>query len=178
MDCADCRHLMNEKLDGSISSEDSRELEKHVSGCPSCRSEWAALEEMDRALRQYPLDRAPGGFERSVMREIIRRVEVRRRAESIAIPVACAAAAAGVAYGVRRVINWEALWSFARGLGEAADDLLAPIAQPAAETTGTLAGWFQHPGVQGAMLAFAVAATLFLGASAIRVVRQFNLDCR
>jgi hypothetical protein len=131
---------------------------------------------MDRALADEPLVRAPDGFEHAVTTEIIRRVEVRRRIESIAIPAACAAAAIGAAYGVHRLVNWETVRSFARGVGQSTSEALAPLAEPAVERSGFLATWLEHPGVQGAMLAFAVVATIFLGVSAIRAARQFTLE--
>jgi predicted anti-sigma-YlaC factor YlaD len=178
MDCATCRALMNARLDGTSSSEEARALEAHVSSCVSCRSEWTLLEAMDRALAEEPLVRAPVGFENAVTTEIIRSVEVRRRIESLLIPAACGTAAVGAAYGVHRLVNWEAVRSLVRGMGESANDAISPLAEPVVEGSGFLANWLQHPGVQGAMLAFAVVATIFLGVSAMRAVRQFTLEYR
>ncbi len=176
MDCAANRRLMDERLDGSITSADARALEAHLSACSSCRREWEMLAAVDRVLAEAPLSRAPAGFERSVVSEIARRVEARRRSESIGIPVACGVAAIAAGYGVHRVVNWEAARSFARGIGEAANGILAPLAEPLAETPDFVTTWSQEPGAVGVMLAFAVAATVFLGVSALRFVRQNSLD--
>ena len=116
------------------------------------------------------------GFERSVLAAITHRVEARRRIESVVIPAACGVAAIGVAYGVHRVVNWEAARSMVRGIGEAASEAAAPLADPMAGAPDVVVTWLQNPAVQGAMLALAVAATIFLGASAIRFVRQFTLE--
>ena len=136
------------------------------------------LAAVDRILADAPLSRAPAGFERSVVKRIVRRVEVRRRIESIGIPVACGVAAIGAGYGVHRVVNWEAARSFTSGIGEAAKGVLAPLAEPLAEAPNFVTTWSQEPGVVGVMLAFAVAATVFLGVSAIRFVRQNALEWR
>jgi anti-sigma factor RsiW len=171
VDCSANRRLMNEKLDGSISSADAHSLEAHLSSCASCRRDWAMLVAVDRVLADAPLDRAPAGFERSVISEIVRRVELRRRIDSVVIPTACGVAAIGVGYGVHRVVNWEAARSFVRGIGEAANGVLAPLAEPLAETPDFVTTWSQEPRAVGAMLALAVAAVVFLGVSAIRTVR-------
>ncbi len=130
------------------------------------------LAAVDRILAEVPLSRAPAGFERSVVKRIVRRVEVRRRIESIGIPVACGVAAIAAGYGVHRAVNWEAARSFVRGIGEAANGVLAPLAEPLAEAPDFVTTWSQEPGTFGVMLAFAVAATVFLGVSALRFVRQ------
>ncbi|MEA3409498.1 MAG: zf-HC2 domain-containing protein, partial [Candidatus Eisenbacteria bacterium] len=86
MNCAANRRLMNERLDGSITSRDERALETHLSACSSCRREWEMLAAVDRVLSDAPLERAPAGFERSVIAEIARGARVGRLIESIGIP--------------------------------------------------------------------------------------------
>ncbi len=176
MDCSANRRLMDEKLDGNITSDDARALEAHLSACSSCRREWDVHVAVDRVLADAPLERAPAGFERSVITEITRRVEARRRIESIGIPVACGVAAVAAGYGVHRVVSWEAAHSFARGIGEAANGILAPLAEPLAETPDLVTTWSQDPGVVGVVLAVAVAAAVFLGLSALRFARQLTLE--
>ncbi len=163
---------MDEKLDGNITADDARALEAHLSACSSCRREWEVLVAVDRVLADVPLERAPAGFEQSVVAEIVRCVEARRRSESIGIPVACGVAAVAAGYGVHRVVNWEAARSFVRGIGEAANGVLAPLAEPLARTPDFVTTWSQEPGAVGALLALAVAAVFFLGLSALRFVRQ------
>jgi anti-sigma factor RsiW len=167
---------MDERLDRSITPAAARVLEAHLSACSSCRREWEMLAAVDRILADAPLERAPAGFERSVVKRIVRRVEVRRRIESIGIPAACGVAALGAGYGVHRVVNWEAARSFVRGIGAAAKGVLAPLAEPLAEVPDLVTTWSQEPGTVGVMLAFAVAAAVFLGVSAIRFVRQNALE--
>ena len=178
MDCAANRRLMDEKLDGSITSDDARALEAHLSACSSCRREWELLVAVDRVLAGTSLSRAPAGFEQSVVAEIVRRVEARRRIESIGIPVACGVAAVAAGYGVRSVVNWEAARSFVRGIGEAANGALTPLAEPSARAPDFVTAWSQEPGVVGALLALAVAAVFFLGLSALRFAKQFTLEWR
>lgn len=178
MDCAANRRLMDERLDGNITPAAARALEAHISVCSSCRREWEMLAAVDRVLADAPLERAPAGFEQSVVTEIIRRVEVRRRIESIGIPAACGAAAVAVGYGVHRVVNWEAARSLARGIGDAAAEAIAPLAEPLAEAPDFVTTLSQEPGAVGAVLALAVAAVVFLGFSAIRFAKQFDLDWR
>ncbi len=176
MDCAANRRLMDEKLDGNITSDDARALEAHLSACSSCRREWEVLVAVDHVLADAPLERAPAGFERSVIKRIVRRVEARRRIESIGIPVACGVAAIAAGYGVHRVVSWEAAHSFVRGIGEAANGVLAPLAESATRTPDFVTTWSQEPGAVGALLALAVAAVFFLGLSALRFARQLTLE--
>ena len=178
MDCAANRRLMDEKLDGDITSDDARALEAHLSACSSCRGEWEVLVAVDRVLADDSLSRAPAGFERSVATEIARRVEARRRIESIGIPAACGVAAIAAGYGVHRVVNWEAARSLVRGIGEAANGILAPLAEPLVEAPDLVTTWSQEPGVLGAVLALAVAAVVFLGFSALRFAKQLTLEWR
>ena len=176
MDCAANRRLMNERLDGSITSADERALEAHLSACSSCRREWEMLAAVDLILADTPLSLAPAGFERSVTAEIARGARAGRMIESIGIPVACGAAAIAAGYGVHRVVNWEAARSFVRGIGEAANGVLAPLAEPLAETPDFVTTWSQDPSAVGVVLAFAVASVVFLGVSALRFVRQNALQ--
>ena len=176
MDCAFNKRLINERLDGTISSLDDRVLETHLAGCASCRREWAMLVAVDLVLAGEPLSQAPAGFELSVVGEITSRVEARRRIESIVIPSACGAAAIAVGYGVHRLVNWQAVSTTVRGIGEAANGAVTPLVEPSVGTSGFLATLLQNPAAQGAMMALAVAATIFLGISAIRVARQFTLE--
>ena len=178
MDCAANRRLMDERLDGSIKPAAARALEAHISVCSSCRREWEMLAAVDRVLADAPLDRAPVGFEQSVVTEIVRRVEVRRRVESIVIPAACGTAVVAVGYGVHRVVNWEAARSLARGVGDAANGVLAPLAEPLAEAPDFVTTLSQEPSAFGAVLALAVAAVVFLGFSAFRFAKQFTLEWR
>ncbi len=133
---------------------------------------------VDRILADAPLERAPAGFERSVVKGIVQRGETRRRIESIGIPAACGVAAIAAGYGVRGVVNWDAARSFARGIGEAANGVLAPLAEPLTEPPDFVTTWSHDPGAVGVMLAFAVAATVFLGVSALRFIRQNALEWR
>ena len=178
MDCTANRRLMDERLDGSITPVAARALEAHLAACSPCRREWEMLAAVDRVLANAPLERAPAGFEQSVVTEIIRCVEVRRWIESIGIPAACGVAAVAVGYGIYRVVNWEAARSFVRGIGEAANGVLAPLAEPLAEAPDFVTILSQEPGAGGAVLAFAVAAAIFLGLSAIRFVRESTLAWR
>jgi predicted anti-sigma-YlaC factor YlaD len=169
---------MDEKLDGDITSDDARALEVHLSACSSCRREWEVLVAVDRVLADNSLSRAPARFEQSVITEIARRVEARRRIESIGIPVACGVATIAAGYGVRSVVNWEAARSFVRGVGEAANGALTPLAEPLTRTPDFVTAWSQEPGTVGIVLAFAVAAVAFLGVSALRFIRQNALEWR
>ena len=81
-------------------------------------------------------------------------------------------------YGVHRVVNWEAARSFVRDIGEAANGVLAPLAEPLAEAPDFVTTLSQEPSAFGAVLALAVAAVVFLGFSAFRFAKQFTLEWR
>jgi anti-sigma factor RsiW len=46
---------MSLALDGMLSANEERELQAHLSRCPSCRVEWEALQAVSRLLAQAPL---------------------------------------------------------------------------------------------------------------------------
>jgi predicted anti-sigma-YlaC factor YlaD len=175
MDCGLVRRLMNDRLDGGISADDDRALETHLAGCPSCGREWALMAALDGVLADEAVEAAPAGFELSVMMAVAQRAAARQRAESVGVPAACAIASVAVGYGVHRLVNWEAVRTLVRGLGDAAT---APLAEPVAEASVLAQPWLENPAVQGAIIAFAVAATIFLGVSAIRTLRQHSLEWR
>jgi len=176
MDCDLYRRLMNVMLDGDYLPEEASSFESHLAGCPSCRREWALFSAVDRILMESSLETAPDAFERSVLAAITQRVGARRRIESVVIPAACGAAAIGVAYGIHRVVNWETARSIVRGIGTSVSGAAAPLADPMAGAPDVVTAWLQNPAIQGAVLALAVAATIFLGVSAIRFYRQFTLE--
>ena len=68
-----CRHyyeLISQRLDGELSPDEERELESHLSTCPSCRAlaeQLSGLHEDFSALEEVPV---PEGFAQSVMARI------------------------------------------------------------------------------------------------------------
>jgi len=178
VECSESRRLIDEELDGRITPSEARALEQHLAGCPACRREHELLSAIDRALVESPPAPAPAGFGRSVIVEIARRVERRRRVESVVIPAACGTAAAAVGWGIQRLVNWEAARSLTDGAVRAVDEALAPLVRSLAEALNVATRLSQAPAAGGVVLALAVAAVLFLGLSAVWFARQFALERR
>ncbi len=53
-----------------IAGEARREAERHLADCPHCAARLASLRRIGSALRALPLERAPEGFTRSILRTL------------------------------------------------------------------------------------------------------------
>jgi anti-sigma factor RsiW len=165
--------MIEELLDGTISSEDEAALRSHADYCERCASELALGLALDRVLSESGVAHAPARLDASVAREIVRRTESRRRAESLGVVGACVAAGAAAAFGVSRALNWSAAGSALRGAVETG---VARLGQPLSGAPDMINVWSQDPGAVGIVLACAAVAAAFLGISGMRTVRQFSFD--
>ena len=69
MDCEKYRKLISSALDGKLSSDESRKLEKHLAACRDCRSFKADLEEIrGLALQRNPVS-MPNKLEERILGE-------------------------------------------------------------------------------------------------------------
>lgn len=67
MDCREARALLDPYADGELSLERSVELEGHLTTCPTCPGEFAAIRSLGAALRErLPYHAAPLGLQRAV----------------------------------------------------------------------------------------------------------------
>ena len=176
MECAAYRSLIQEELDGTITQDDARALERHLRDCRSCRAERDALVAIDGALsRELPVP-APHWLEQSVLSEVGRRATARRRVESFVITAACSAAGVAAAFGVRRAIRWEPIREWGSRLIDSVGSLSLPVDDRLVQTPQFLTTLSSDPGAQGFMLAAGVVAAVFLAVSALRFARQLRME--
>jgi predicted anti-sigma-YlaC factor YlaD len=176
MDCTTARKLIEEQLDGAISGENAALLRDHVASCAPCAAEFDLAVALERVLSESGVVRAPARLDASVAREIVRRAESRRRAESMGIVGACIAGGAAAAFGVSRALNWSAAGAAIRGVGDAIDARLARLGEPLAGAPDVISSWSQDPAAVGVVLACAAAAAAFLAISGMRAARQFSVE--
>ncbi|MFH1724944.1 MAG: hypothetical protein ABII00_10030 [Elusimicrobiota bacterium] len=143
MDCEKAGTLMNERLDGPLSSDNEAALRRHCEACPVCAEERRLLAEAVALVVEAPLSSPTAGFDRKVLEALGPAIESRpaprwvfRSAAALGCGLAGWAAAAVLV----------AAWFFdpadARGWVEA---LPAPAELPhimtAALATTVLAAW-------------------------------------
>ncbi|MGB9724218.1 MAG: hypothetical protein ACP5OO_06955 [Chloroflexia bacterium] len=63
------RIILEETLEGKPVLDEGR-LARHLEGCPACRAFLRRLDEVDTALRQLPLERAPAGVAQGVLERL------------------------------------------------------------------------------------------------------------
>jgi hypothetical protein len=56
MNCQRVQDSFIDYQDGTLAPDDSAELRAHLSSCPACQREWAALQEITRKLEQLPAE--------------------------------------------------------------------------------------------------------------------------
>lgn len=62
--------LLEELADDLIADDARADAERHLAVCPRCAARLWAVRRMDAALRALPLERAPQGFTRSLLRQL------------------------------------------------------------------------------------------------------------
>lgn len=67
MNCRDCLRLLSDYLDENLSKKLLGEINEHLAGCRSCRSELLLLSKIDYTLRTQESTRAPAGFTEKLM---------------------------------------------------------------------------------------------------------------
>lgn len=178
MKCAAFRSLIQDELDGTLSTDGANALRDHLLSCESCRFERETMRAIDSALGTDAPARAPAWLETSVLNDIRTFAHRRRRTETVVLGVACGTAAVAAGFGVSRAMSWDAVRLGAVKLLTAARDLSAPLADPLERAPDLVTMWSQEPGAVGFMLALAAAATAFLTISALRAAKQFSLEWR
>ncbi len=93
MDCEKYIIMMNMLIDGELSSEERKELSKHISGCPGCEKRLRQLKMIKDETKQLTVE-PPLQLHDAVMRSI-RREEIEKKAR-IGRKIASLCAAAGI----------------------------------------------------------------------------------
>jgi anti-sigma factor RsiW len=79
MDCDRALTLLEKLVDSEASPAETREVESHLRGCPSCRGELRFLEAVARHSRTSELPEPPESYWEHLPRKIGRRIESERR---------------------------------------------------------------------------------------------------
>ena len=66
MNCEQMRNLLDEYVDGELSAEGRRAVERHLAGCEACRAELEALKKTAALVGSLPKVNAPEGLARGV----------------------------------------------------------------------------------------------------------------
>jgi predicted anti-sigma-YlaC factor YlaD len=177
MDCRRVRQLLQDELDRPLTPDDARVLRKHTEACPGCAREREALADIDAALSEAPIERAPRWLPSAVAREIAHESAVRRRVEPLAVAIAAAAGAVSTAIAIARAVGsgsaaavGETATRAATGLGSFMQSLMTMPGVPTA--------WSEHPGIAGLVWGLAIASVAFLAVSAYRFSRELSLEWR
>lgn len=178
MECAAFRNLIQEELDGTLSSEGARALAEHAAVCEACRLERDAMRAIDAVLGEERPARAPVWLESSVLSKIEERAAARRRVDSVVLGVACGTAALAAGFGVTRAMSWEAVAAGTERFLTAAGGVVTPLADLTKRAPDLVTVWSNEPGAVGFSLALAAAATAFITISALRAAKQLSLEWR
>jgi predicted anti-sigma-YlaC factor YlaD len=71
--------LMSLSLDGLLSKEEQQRLETHLAGCPGCRAEWQAMQQVSAMFERSAMVGPPLGFAIRVERKLAEKNKKRRR---------------------------------------------------------------------------------------------------
>jgi anti-sigma factor RsiW len=71
--------MMSLNLDGLLSPDDERELQRHLATCPICKAEWEAMQQISALLEQSEIVGPPLGFALRVERRLTDQEKKRRR---------------------------------------------------------------------------------------------------
>jgi RNA polymerase sigma-70 factor (ECF subfamily) len=75
--CPDIIRLFSRHLEGEIGADTCAEMERHLAGCPDCRTACESLKQTLRLCRESPAPRVPGALQDSI-RMGIRRLLVKK----------------------------------------------------------------------------------------------------
>ena len=176
MDCARCRRLIQEELDGEIALRDLESLEAHATECPSCRAERTVLSAIDAVLDEGIPARSPAWMADAVLEGISHQRRTRRIVETVVIGAASAVATAAAVAGVARVVDPDSIESSGQSLiGSLVGGLRAATDAAAAyvmKVPGADSISIDQPIVIGIAWALAAAALAFLAIGTLRASRQ------
>jgi anti-sigma factor RsiW len=80
-----CKHreqmsmLMSLALDGMLDGDGQYRMERHLSACPACQAEWAAMQQISALFEAEPMTGPPLGFAVRVERRLEEKARQRRR---------------------------------------------------------------------------------------------------
>lgn len=144
MNCDQALEAISAKLDHALTPEQQSALEAHLESCPSCRSVYQALAEIDGMLPQTQLE-PPAALHDSVMRTI--RAEQRKAARRRWVPAAVigTAAAAALIFGSLGLIDMPGFSADHRSTASLHEvvDTLFPAAQSDEHTSEAAAQYAQ-----------------------------------
>jgi anti-sigma factor RsiW len=61
---------MHDHLDGDLAREEMKQLQQHLSECPSCYTRYESLERTDALVRALPIEKAPDGLSARIMKSL------------------------------------------------------------------------------------------------------------
>ncbi|MEA2576052.1 MAG: hypothetical protein QOH93_3350, partial [Chloroflexia bacterium] len=70
MNCGEVRPLISAYLDGEVTPEERRSVERHLASCEECRHVLAEYRAIGSDLRALPVPVPPAGLRRDVWRAI------------------------------------------------------------------------------------------------------------
>lgn len=179
--CQEARIFIHDSIDGLLTEADSKLLEGHLGRCPCCRAELAELSAIDAALAGVRITPAPRWLSDAVAAEIDRRAVTRRIVERIAFGVGAPAAAVAAVVALRPLAAPGGGSATTARLAGALARVWSPLDNGLAAMTrspGFSTSWSQNPGVQGFVLALAVASLALLAVVALRLSKQLTIECR
>ena len=77
MQCEEANELMSLRLDNQLAPDRHTHLQAHLTECPTCRAQWAALAQVSAILQAAPMKEPPPGFTAQVMRYVSHRTTPR-----------------------------------------------------------------------------------------------------
>ncbi len=133
-ECSRYIEWIGRRLDGSLSRDESAELERHLAACGRCRAEYALQRKIIAALTEEKPSRLPADFTSRVTARAMDIARARRRAERVGalVPVFALAGAAAALFIFRGQVA-AALGPTMRLLGDS-------VAEPVSRLGSTLAG--------------------------------------
>jgi hypothetical protein len=124
MNCHECRDELAAYLEGLVDKAGRSQIESHLAGCPTCRTELTEVQQLTARLTRDGLAAAPVSLEAAVMDRIfhqqaleLRRLRMRRRIRLFGISGAMATAAA--------ILVAVGLWHTPPAVAEKTVDVLA-----------------------------------------------------
>jgi anti-sigma factor RsiW len=173
MDCRRLRELLEDEIDGVIAPADARSLEEHVATCHACARARELLSEIDAALLEAPVERAPRWLPMAVAREIRRESVLKSRVEPIAVGIASAAGVFSTVVAIVRATGGQLGDAAARAGSQAGSFMQSLMTMPGVPTA-----WSESPGIAGFVWGLAIASFALVAVSVYRYSRQLSVEWR
>lgn len=78
VNCQEISQLMSLSLDDALTSDETRQLQRHLGHCQSCQAKWTSMKRISQLFAGAPLVPPPAGFAAKVSQRLAQR-EARRR---------------------------------------------------------------------------------------------------